>query len=295
MQTAPTAATTTSNGAVDRIAADLGSLIQSLNIANTEIPDFGGSTIEDSLKWLDLYERRTSTWSDSLRLERLHMYFTGTAQYWLNSLKKDRAMATTFPEFRKMFCKKFVDKDLEELALRKIRGMSFDLDEHRVATFVIDYKHWYDKHKPNATTKEILRDLIERFPMKFQIKFLECNSLDSLKSVDEFVVAAERIEKCMRMKSKEKAAFMSAKSKSNDVMSQLLNELKEIRSEFAEFKKQAEKKRSGKRCYKCNGEWPSCGCVSECRTCKGSYPTCGCRRNRANPAIVPGNEQGSRA
>lgn len=288
----------TSIGAVDRIAVDLGNLIQALTVNNVEIPDFSGSAIEDSLKWLNLYERRTDAWTDQFRIQRLSYYFTGTAQAWLKDLKKQEAWNTiTFQVFKNLFIKKFVSRDMEELARTKIKEMTFNIDEHRVATFTIDFKQWYEKLYPNYTVKAFLRELLDRFPMQFQRKLIRYNSLDSFESIDDFVAAAEQVEKCVRMKASESAALMASQASSNNVMAELLKEIKEMKCELLALKSERTENKSARRCFKCSGPWPSCGCTSVCKMCSGTYPACGCRRNRANrnSVITPGNGSGPQA
>lgn len=289
----------TSYGAVDRIAVDLGNLIQALTVNNVEIPDFSGSAIEDSLKWLNLYERRTGAWTEQFRIDRLGYYFTGTAQAWLKDIKKQDCWKTmSFKDFKNLFIKKFVSRDMEELARTKIKAMTFNIDEHRVATFAIDFKQWYEKLYPNFTVKSFLRELLDRFPPQFQRKLIRYNSLDSFKTIDDFVAAAEQVEKCIRMKASENAALMvSQATSSNEVMIELLKEIKGMKTELIALKSEKVERKTTRRCFKCSGPWPSCGCTSVCRMCNGGYPACGCRRNRQskNPVIQQGNGQGPQA
>lgn len=295
----------TQNGAVDRIAADISKLCQSMATSNTDIPDFHGKPEEDGLKWLSLYERRTATWLESYRMKRLQSFMTGTAQYWIQDLQKQHQLEEmTFEKFKKLFIAKFVDKDYRNIALRKLKGMKFSLEDHKVTTFIVDFKHWYDKLFPEATIQFKIRELFERFPQKFQRKMLNMTSLEALKSIDEFEDVAVRVEQCMRLKEREVSKLMAVKaemkadttSRSDVLLEELVREIREISQSFKTFQNSHSRGSSGRRCFKCTGPWPNCGCSSVCRICKGSYPSCGCRRSKTNPAIKveQGNDNGSR-
>lgn len=297
--------TTNQNGAVDRIAFDMSDLIQSLAMANAEIPEFSGRVEEDATKWLSIYERKTATWKEQARIQRIKHHVTGTAQYWFEDQVERNIATLTFPQFKKNFTEKFVDKDKRQVALRNIRLMKFNLEDNRVANFVIDFKHWHSKLNPNASTTMIIHELFERFPVDFQCRFLNAAAIEDITSLDEFTKIAERIERCMRLEEKSSSKLMNASSTTNDdVLKQLLTEMREMRLELNKIKETADRavntQSNQKKCFRCNGEWPVCGCKSRCRTCNGTYPTCGCRgmkRAAPNPVITadPGNGNGSRA
>lgn len=287
-----TSNTTNLNGAVDRIAFDMSDLIQSLAIANADIPEFSGRIEEDATKWLSAYERKTSTWKEAARVQQVKQYISGTAQYWFEDEIERKLPNISFFQFKKLFTDKFVDKDKRAIALRKIKSMRFNLDDNRVATFIIDFKHWYKKLNPDAKIEVLISELFEKFPLNFQCKFLNAAALEDMSSLEDFTKIAERIERSMRLEEKSSSKLMSAKTKCEEsVLEKLLSEMKEMRGEINRLKEVSTRvdrtQSNQKRCFKCQGAWPACGCSSRCRTCNGSYPACGCRSARNNPNNPP--------
>lgn len=76
-------------------------------------------------------------------------------------------------------------------------------------------------------------------------------------------------------------------------LKEILEEIKSLKKELAEIKKS--KSSGDRKCYKCSGPWPGCGCGKKCRSCSGSYPKCGCKAvgsKNANVQLKSENDNG---
>lgn len=271
---------------------DISELMQALSMSNINLNEFRGEAQEDALKWIAQFERQTRLWKDKARVEQIRYYLDGTASYWYEDEIKSKIETTTFAEFKKLFLKKFVDTEKREFAIRKLKSMTYNPNDHRVSNFIIDYKHWNSIINPAYPEKDLVRDLFERFPVSFQCKFLNVKAVEDVDKVEEFTKIAMRIEKCLKLESKESNSLMRASvnkiaSEKNDVMNELLLEIKSMRAELSELKNDKHNMSSKvKSCFKCAKPWPACGCTSKCKKCDGNYPSCGCgKRNFSKPLI----------
>lgn len=276
---------------------DIRELIQTMSMANISISEFRGSDREDAVKWINQYERLTRLWTDSARVEQVRSFLDSTAEYWFDDKIKPNLATTTFADFKQLFLKKYLPTDKREFAIKRLKAMSYNIQDHRVTNFITDYKHWKKIVNPEVDEKQLISDLLDRFPVSFQCKLLNISSIEDIKDLDMFTELAVRVEKVCKMKQSEKNSCMSAKVNSvNDKMvesvAELVNVVKELRKEVQDMKDE-KKKKSKKECFKCKGDWPSCGCTSKCKFCNGNFPQCKCR-NKQNPRLVDqsGNAKG---
>lgn len=273
---------------------NLSDLMQSMS-SNLNISEFSGRNEEDPIKWIAQYERVTRLWTDAGRVEQVVYYLDGTAKYWYKQAVANKP--TTFADFKKQFLLQFTQTEEREFAIRKLKQMVYDPTLHRVSNFITDFIHWTNIVHPDYDEKKQIRDLFERFSSTFQRKFHLSTTLDDVKTLKVFTDVALRIEKGMKLKQLEQNTLMQASVRQandarDDILKELLLEIKSIKSDVSELKKEnnQNKVKKAKQCFKCGESWPECGCVSKCRECSGKYPACGCgKRKVAKQIEKPGN------
>lgn len=280
-------------GAVDRIMESLDETYEKLTIINTRLPEFRGTADEDPLKWIREIERKTRSWKESVRMDRLRSCMEGAAYYWLEK-ELSKCNNLTFELFKTKFLQRFLDEDQREFALNKVRKMKYLHGEHKISSFIITFQHWYEQCHPKADEKALIEDLLSRFPADFRSKFMLTTSLSEIKDVDEFCKIAQRVEKALNIErddSKETSRLMSARN--DETLQQLLKEMREMKEKLAKLEN-SNLKRS-KECFQCQKDWPACGCTKKCRFCPGQYPACKCRSKRDKPIqpATAGNASGS--
>lgn len=285
---------------------DFREMMASMSMATANIQEFNGDENEDASKWISQYQRVSRLWTDSAKVEQARSFLEGTAQYWYDDKIKPRLLTITYSEFKKEFLKKFMNTDKREFALRKLKTMTFNIQDHRVSNFITDYKHWNKLVNRDVAEKQLVSDLFERFPGNFQRKFLNISSLDTVENFDQFLGVALRVEKILRNKQAENNTCLkvnanpekvTSNSEVVDGLSELLAEVRELRKELEIVKsKESKTNKRKKDCFKCGEEWPKCGCSSKCRRCPGQYPQCGCGKKPAQMLVdSTGNSKGPQA
>lgn len=287
----------TTTGAVDRMISNLDETYEKLTIISTKLPEFRGTADEDPLKWIKEVERKTRTWSESIRMDRIRACMENAAHYWIErelSKCKDSNVSFTFDIFKTKFLARFLDEDQREFALNKIRRMKFSPSEHKVSSFIITFQHWYEQCYPKTNEKDMMEDLLSRFPADFRSRFMMTASLADVRDIDQFCAIAQRIEKGLRIERdevRETSRLMSARN--DETLLQLLQEMKEMKQKLSKLEHARE--RNPRQCYQCKKDWPGCGCTKKCRFCPGQYPKCNCKGKKDTPITKQssGNENGS--
>lgn len=271
---------------------NMGDIVQAL-ASFVNISEFTGQH-EDPLKWIAQYERATRQLTDSARVEQVVYYLDGTAKFWFK--QEIASKPITFAEFKKLFIQKFTGTEEREFAMRKLKQMMYDPAIHRVSNFITDFIHWCNIVHPQYTEAMKIKELFDRFSTTFQRKFHVSTTFSDVKSILAFTEIAVRIEKGMKLKQIETSSIMKASvsqeiSSRDDILKELLQEIKSIKNDVCELKNERMKfkAKKGKSCFKCGDSWPDCGCVSKCRWCSGEYPACGCNKNNRKPVQNQGN------
>lgn len=262
------------------VPVNLGDVVQALS--SMLISEFTGQCNEDPIKWIGHFERATKSLNDSARVQEVLYYFDGTAKYWYKQAIANKEL--TYAEFKKLFLLRFTETEEREFAMRKLKKMMYDPQIHQVSNFITDFDHWTTIVHPDYNEKMKIKDLFDRFSTTFQRKFHLSTSLNEIQTLDQFTKIAMRIEKGMKLKHLETKTLMQAsvsqvnKSR-DDILKELLTEIKSIKNDVLELKRErVNKPRKTKQCFKCGESWPECGCLSKCRMCSGDYPACGCKK-----------------
>lgn len=287
---------TTENGAVDRDAVNYYGARQPMTCTHSDIGIFSGHRHADPLRWLADFERHSRYLTDEGRLESLRHLFEGTARYWY--LDDIEGVVTDYQTFKRKFYERFVDVDQREHSLQRLRNMQFCPDV-AVIDFVTDYRHFYKIAYPEASVRQLLYDLFERFSANFRSRFVRIKTLDEILDLQHFLKIAKKVQTSFKIDS-EADTFACAVKVSERAQPVASSEITTILEVVKTMQKEIESLKSTvaemnvKRCYKCKQPWPGCGCAKKCHKCSGPWP-CDCRMRKANanPGFsAPGNDSG---
>lgn len=244
---------------------------------NIDISPFTGSIHEDPVKWIDEYSRKSRFLKEDGQVEQVRFYFEKTAKFWYDEEIQMKQKDLSFQDFRKLFLTRFMSEDIRLAAIKKLKSMKYELEDNTVSNFITDFKHFYKKVYPKAEDGDIVLEIFEKFPAELQSKIVSQISITEVKTLVDLQMVAERSAKSVRIDNDVmKKVYSVKKEKTDVVISGLMDELKVIKTQLAEIMNNQKSSSRKRKCYKCSGDWPSCGCTQKCRKCQGEWPKCPC-------------------
>lgn len=241
-----------------------------------DIQPFTGSIHEDPIRWIDEFALKTRFWKEESQLEQIVFYLQRTAKFWFTD-ELEACNKTSFIQFRKAFIARFVGQDYRTNAIKKLKAMKLNLQENSVSNFVTDFRHFYKEVYPSASEEDMIHEIFDRFPTELRSKILQQSKLSSFSTLNELKMVAERSEASVKLDNESMGKLFAAKqTMADDTLKELVQEMKALKTQLAAISSIQSKKSQKKKCFKCSGDWPNCGCTQKCRKCQGQWPKCPC-------------------